>query len=502
MAENAWGNEIAIKDLSDYFIENGRTSSSLFGIHGNTYFFALRCEKDYLKAYQTCSPLKAIVAKRAKAFNSGKFGIVNHNTGKPATGRDDLKLLLDRPNVLQSGDQFFAQQNIYTDIFGYCPVLKIEPAGMPGVVGAIWNIPPWLFDLDYTTKWLQQFAQDGIFKTFYIFWNGERIPLDSKNLGFIFDDGIGTETDSNLLIPDSRLVSMEYEVSNIVAAYKSRNTLITKRGAIGILSNEAEDESGNVAMREGEKEGIQKDFAKYGLVGQPFQIIVTDAKLKWQQMGFPTSELMLFEEIEDDIHRLCDGYGYPPELIARSKDTTFDNKKQARKDFIENTIEPESQSRMRQFTRIVAPKDTIEIVRDYSKLTVFQEDAKFEAEILSSRINVLSKMLADQTLSTDEYRQQMFLLGIGDGKPLPPRVDDPSQTNAKTLDAQAALRGSVGGVQGLLAVQAGVSAGTTTYESGISVLTIIFGFTPEEAKALLGTPKEQQPPADNPPPAV
>lgn len=375
----SWTNEIAIQDLSDYFIERGRISSGLYGFTGNTYFFNLCCEKDFLMAYNLCTPLKSIVSKRAKAFNSGELVIVNHNTGKPATGRKPLYDLLDRPNVLQSGDQFFAQQNIYIDVFGYCPVLKMRPAGMPDEIGALWNIPPWLFDLDYTTKWLNQFTLDGIYKDFYIFWNGERLKLDMKNIGFVFDDGIGTENDSNLTIPDARLIGLEYPVSNIIAAYKSRNTLITKRGAIGILSNENEDESGNVAMRNGEKDALQKDFTKYGLVGQPFQIIISDAKVKWQQMGFPTAELMLFEEIADDIDRLCDAYGYPPELIAKSKDTTFDNKKQARRDFIENTIVPENKSRMCQLTRIVAIDDTIEITRDYSKLTVFQEDVALRA---------------------------------------------------------------------------------------------------------------------------
>ncbi len=419
----SWGNEIEIKDLSDYFIERGRSNSTLFGIPGQSYFFELRCEKDYLMAYQMCAPLKAIISKRAGSLNSGKWGIVNHSTGKPATGRDALKTLLDRPNVLQSGDQFFMQQDSYIDLFGYCPVFKIYPSGGFEEPSSIWNIPPWLFDLEYTTKWLQQFSLDGIFREFFIYWNGEKIPLDSKNLGFVFDSGIGTETDSNLLIPDARLMSLEYEVSNIIAAYKSRNTLITKRGAIGILSNEAEDESGNVAMRPGEKETLQKDFGKYGLVGQPFQIIISDAKLKWQQMGFPTSELMLFEEIQDCIDRLCDGFEYPPELIARSKDTTFDNKKQARKDFYENTVIPTKKSRLQQFTRIVAPNDTIEIVMDFSGHTVFQEDAKFKADILATKTTTLSKLLADNQLTDEEYRQELLKLGVGDGKALPPKAE-------------------------------------------------------------------------------
>lgn len=60
----------------------------------------------------------------------------------------------------------------------------------------------------------------------------------------------------------------------------------------------------------------------------------------------------------------------------------------------------------------------------------------------------------------------------------------------KTLDAQASLKGSVGGVQALLDIQASYSAGTTTYESAISMLDIIFGYTRSQSEKLLGSPEK------------
>ncbi len=55
--------------------------------------------------------------------------------------------------------------------------------------------------------------------------------------------------------------------------------------------------------------------------------------------------------------------------------------------------------------------------------------------------------------------------------------------------AQATLRGSVGGVTSILAIQASVSAGTTTIESGVAMLVNIFGYSEQVAKDILGTPK-------------
>lgn len=68
--------------------------------------------------------------------------------------------------------------------------------------------------------------------------------------------------------------------------------------------------------------------------------------------------------------------------------------------------------------------------------------------------------------------------------------EEPEPTEDKTLDAQAVLKGSVGGVQALLEVQASYAAGTTSYESAIAILELIFGFDNTEADRLLGSPEK------------
>jgi len=66
---------------------------------------------------------------------------------------------------------------------------------------------------------------------------------------------------------------------------------------------------------------------------------------------------------------------------------------------------------------------------------------------------------------------------------------DTVSVDQKTLDAQASLKGSVGGVQALLEIQSSYSAGTTTYESAIAMLDLIFGYDKPTAVRLLGQPK-------------
>lgn len=61
-----------------------------------------------------------------------------------------------------------------------------------------------------------------------------------------------------------------------------------------------------------------------------------------------------------------------------------------------------------------------------------------------------------------------------------------------TLNSQAQLKGSVGGVQSLLEVQASFAQGTTSYESAIAILDLIFGFNRAQAIRLLGNPQPTQ----------
>lgn len=57
-------------------------------------------------------------------------------------------------------------------------------------------------------------------------------------------------------------------------------------------------------------------------------------------------------------------------------------------------------------------------------------------------------------------------------------------------EAKARLKGIVGGVQGILAIQQGVSSGTTTRAAGIATLVEIYGFSEDQAARILGDPTE------------
>jgi len=69
------------------------------------------------------------------------------------------------------------------------------------------------------------------------------------------------------------------------------------------------------------------------------------------------------------------------------------------------------------------------------------------------------------------------------GEEIPDKVDIEAE-------AKARLKGSVGGVQGILGIQQSVSSGTTQYSAAVKLLNEIFGFDDSTAKKILGSEKE------------
>lgn len=416
MMPPGWSNEIA---LSDAVLNPSGYRGGLMSIAGlGGILYGLNNEINHLRAYNECPPLKSIVGKRAKAFNVGKIDVFNKNTDKPATGpaAAAFRNILKRPNPLQTQKQFFAQHNTYLDIFGYCPVFMVRPFGVPDAISAIWNIPPWIFDIQFTGGWLQQNHVNGIFSGYTMQWSTGLVTLPKENLKLIFDDGFGTDMDINLCIPDSRLRSQEYPIFNIIASLKARNTLITRRGPTGILSNQAKDSVGHIPMPDGEKKAVQQDFSRYGIVGQEFQVIITEANLQWQQMGFSTKDLMLFEEIEDDVNSLCDAFGWYPELLARTKSATFDNKEKAEKMAYNATIIPESESRIEQISNAIIGQDNnIEYRCSFDHIPALQAEILQTASARKESDIALEKEFKNNLITLDQWSVEQDLPLRSDG---------------------------------------------------------------------------------------
>lgn len=401
-----WANIVPVNNQGGYFDT---------GIIGDANgFFRLDNEINHLRAYNECSPLKSIISKRSKAFNNGIISIVDDkgNESKSKSAVDMLAKLYN-PNPIQTGRQFLAQQNTYIDIFGWCLVLKTKPVGFSSITN-LWNIPTWMLDPVYTYNWLYETKIEGIIQNFKFSFGGSVIELQPGDFSLIFDDGFGTENNFNMLIPDSRLRGNEFPVSTIIACYKASNTIITKKGAIGILSNKSTDAGSTLPLQPSEKNALQQEFKRYGITGQEYQIIVSESNLEWNAMGMNVAEMQILEIKADAVMALCDSYGYPYRLLAQEKSASYNDVSEFRKDFYSDTIIPESASRWEQRTAMLLEGTGLRFLCDFSKLPALQDDKQKSATARKTEVEGVEKAFKNNYITLDRSRELMGEIPVND----------------------------------------------------------------------------------------
>lgn len=399
--------------LNDYLVKGFRGFSSpvspssvptnpLTGGHffsaipaGPAQYFDLNNSGGNIDLFNNCGPVKAIIARRAQMFCNGEIQLVNTNSQRQArgAGAKSISELLARPNVLQSWGQFWAQVNVYVDLFGYCPIFKTLAAGME-LLGQeappsnLWCIPPQLLEIEFTGKWRSQTELKNVIKSYKIKGEKEALPFDQVAL--ILDNAIGTaelKNDSSFLLPDSRLKGLEVQASNLRAIGKAINTLVTKRGALGIFSNGAKDSIGHIKIDPEERDRMQQEFSRYGITGQEWQFIITDANLNWQSTTFPIKDFDFPELEQSAFSDLCNGIGIYEYILSgkNGKGTTFANLKEAKAAQYQDYIIPDAANRLEQLSRfIVPPSQSAALWIDFSKVEALQQSRKEYAEALKA----------------------------------------------------------------------------------------------------------------------
>lgn len=376
------------------------------------------------KAYTECPPVAAIINRKAQAYINGKTWVMRKQgkgKDKEANSAEAIKIKnrLASPNPLQSWKQFEAQGYIYLQVYSYNVLLPVIPVGFEkkGAIEAtaLWNITPFCrIEEQKVNNVIGIKDAKDLIKSVHFVYNGQETALNVEDLIIQKDT---SPSFCSLLLPQSRLLALQKPINNIIAAYESRNVLINKRGPMYVISSNKSDESGNIPMRPDEKDQIEKDFAKYGLRKNQVQGIITNANISLTTVGFATKDLMLFEEIEDDIMRICDSYGYPYELLSSAKGTTFANKSESKKLLYQDTIIPEAESIYEQWNSLFKASDYgLNIEKDYSHVPALQEDEKSKAEARKIRNEAMKIEWENNLITLDEWREANGDDALPDGK--------------------------------------------------------------------------------------
>lgn len=348
--------------------------------------------------YNEIPELQTVVNRYAKMIASANPVIVDKKGAVVSPNGHWIFKLIDRPNPMQSwGNLMFMvaiNKALTNNALIYAPPLSL--GGRQNLTPLAWNN----IKIKATGTSLRQNDIKGFIEYF-------ELPLDHttttgqfkpEEVVYICEpDGI------SLFNSQSKIDALKYPLSNIAAQYKKRNVLLSNLFTLGILSSEQNDGSGAVPLNPTSKKEIRDDL-KARHTGE---VAITDKRMKWDPLTFPTKDLMLYEELSADMVAIVDKFGLNIYMFGSpmSKGATFSNVEMGERQAYNSTIIPDAEIIYDEFTKQLGlDKEGLYLVPSFEHISVLQKDKTADASALLNRASALEKISQQLTLSDKEKR--------------------------------------------------------------------------------------------------
>jgi phage portal protein BeeE len=232
---------------------------------------------------------------------------------------------------------------------------------------------------------------------------------------------------------------------------------------------------GAIPMTPEEKTAIQKDWYNRS----KDELLITESQVNWTPMSYPTKDLMLFEELNADKMAIIDAYGMNVNLFSNEKGSTFSNVKDSVRMVYTDTIIPETQQMYDTIAHQLGLKDQgYSIKADFSHLPVLQDDEQTKAAADKTKAETYNILLRDGVITQEQYAMDF---GI--------ELQQASQQDAKAAalaQAQTELKGTVGGLSGIIELNTAVTSGLDR-NTAVNVLINYYGYDPVTANSMITT---------------
>jgi len=374
-----------------------------YSIGSNKNIVSVYSLSDIEYVYYKCSTLQSVILNKAQCKANARWYLVDDKGNKSnSLVANEIMAFMRKPNVLQSYSEFRAEAASYTQIYGYC-IIWYVPNGSPFGIGLqnIWVLNPVDCVIKYKGTGVENKVRlEEIIESITYYYSGMSINVPVQQVAFVKDQTTRTSRAiQQSILPTSRIYGLELVVSNNIASYDARNSMIVNRGQQGFISNSTRDAASYIPLLPDEKELLQREWDDYGVLRGQKKVLITGKDLKWNSTVIPTRDLMLFEESEETICRIVDVYGYQIQLLAAAKKSSIgsqnETQKEARKNLYLNTIIPEDISEISMiFSGFNLEKYGLHVECDYSHIPELHGDQKVKEEVSAIRVQSIEKINA------------------------------------------------------------------------------------------------------------
>jgi hypothetical protein len=353
--------------------------------------------------------LNTVISTGAELFSLMKIRHVD-KAGEEIENSEVLKFL-DKPNPLQTMDQYLYEFYVLNSVYSKTFQNKIQKLSFEKIPSAMWVLPSGMMRINATGKIYRQSRIEDIIVNYEMI--GESQPFEVSSVIYMAE-GIGHTP----LNPVSRIEALQIPLSNIIAALKSYNIIITERGMIGFLSPDvgSKDSDGMIPFDSKEADRFREEYQRKYSLDSSGHVALTTNSMKWVPMTFPTSDLMLFEGMEEAFASICAAFRHDRDMYPSVKGATFENKSAGQRMTIQNALQPLADKLMEQLTYHLIEKPGEKLIACYDHLPCMQVDELKKAQTKLSKIQGLSLALRDNVIDAESYAIEIDMEMTGTGE--------------------------------------------------------------------------------------
>lgn len=341
-----------------------------------------------VEAFSTISEIAFPILSIARRITNGSYQLRDSKTDGIIYDNERMNKFLSQPNplytfremllLLSCYEMVTGSSYLYGDVgFGtltsrrwkYCDTYSVLPSQH---VEAILQPRPKIFTAETISDIINN----------YRFSNGfEAMSIEPYNVMPLRNPSLTFNRDS-LTKGDSRLLSVKYPISNLIASYEARNAIYVKRGALGALISKKMDAGGVVPLTPKEKEEIRKEYYDaHGISSDKSNVMISETPLEFIKMSMSIQELQPFDEHLEDAIQIAGVYEFPADLIPRKDKSTYSNQNNSEIGLYENVVIPKAEMIVQALNNFLGlENDGMYLSVSFDHISVLQPNKKEGAE--------------------------------------------------------------------------------------------------------------------------
>jgi HK97 family phage portal protein len=376
-----------------------------------------------------------IRASAERALNA-RFVLKDYDTDSVMWDNKEINKFLTQTNELETFDLFFFKLLAFYLLFGNTYIYSHVPDSLR-------SLPRWQACDNYyvlpsgrlrvntpANPRLYSGAPVSDIVASYLLYDGTReIVFPQENVLHIQD--VNMSFDNTLFTGRSRMESLKYPVSNLIAVYEARNVIYVKRGALGFIVSRKKDENGSVPLTKKERDDMLADYHQtYGADTGRNPIAISEADVDFINVGVSIKDMEPFRETLTDAIQIAGAFGVPPDLVPREDNSKYENKKEAEISLYENTVIPLTARIIKSLNAwmgFIEGKGGMYLQADFSGIPCLQQDKLRAAELKQKESDTAIRQFNAGVITYNEMRVACGYEKVEGGDYFTPAAQDNEQ---------------------------------------------------------------------------